>query len=226
MFLPMKFRDCLLISVLLFLAGCETETTPSGQQTQLTSLPADAPTLGTKIQQLVRSGATPVSQTDEYPEIDWEYLELPGHGLADIVKKYQPQIDAIPEGDPAEEAVMDKMQADLNAAPVNPAMNGKKIKLPGFVAPLEIDESNGMVGDFLLVPYFGACIHLPPPPLSQTLLVKPKTGKSLGMERVYEPVWVSGTILTESTKTDLADAGYKIVDASIEMYQETEDEAQ
>ncbi|QQZ27637.1 DUF3299 domain-containing protein [Thiothrix subterranea] len=223
----MKANHCLLIGFFLFLSGCDTETATNAEQaSEAATLPADAPALGTKIQQLTGSGAKTTSQTGEYPQIAWEDLELPGHGLEDIVKKYQPQIDAIPEGDPAEEAVMDKMQAELNTAPVNPAMNGKKIKLPGFVAPLEIDESNGMVGDFLLVPYFGACIHLPPPPLSQTLLVKPKTGKSIGMERVYEPVWVSGTIKTESTKTDLADAGYKIVDAAIEMYQEPNDETQ
>ncbi|HRJ94314.1 MAG TPA: DUF3299 domain-containing protein [Candidatus Thiothrix moscowensis] len=222
----MKYCTCLFVISSLLLSGCGVETAPSGRQTETTTLPANAPALGTKIQQLASSDSTAASPADEYPKIAWENLELPGHGLEDIVKKYQPQIDAIPEGDPAEEAVMEKMQAELNTAPVNPAMNGKKIKLPGFVAPLEIDESNGMVGDFLLVPYFGACIHLPPPPLSQTLLVKPKTGKSIGMERVYEPVWVSGTIKTESTKTDLADAGYKIVDAAIEMYQEPDDETQ
>lgn len=222
----MKYCTCLFVGLLLFLSGCGVETAPSGGQTEATTLPADAPALGTKIQQLANSDNAAVSPADEYPKIAWEDLELPGHGLEDIVKKYQAQIEAIPEGDPAEEAVMEKMQAELNTAPVNPAMNGKKIKLPGFVAPLEIDESNGMVGDFLLVPYFGACIHLPPPPLSQTILVKPLTGKSISMERVYEPIWVSGTIRTESTKTDLADAGYQIVDAAIDMYQEPQDEAE
>ena len=188
-------------------------------------LPIDAPAIGTPIQEMAHSAGSAPKQDGEYTEIEWENLELPGQGLADIMKKYQPQIDAIPEGDPAEDAVMEKMQAELNAAPVNPALNGKKIKIPGFISPLEVDDAKGMVKEFLLVPYFGACIHVPPPPLNQTLLVKPQEGKSIGMERMYEPVWVSGTIVTEQVHTDLAEAGYQIKDASVEVYEEDESTA-
>ena len=189
-------------------------------------LPVDAPAIGTPIQNLAPKTGDQPKQHGEYTEIEWENLELPGEGLADIMKKYQPQIDTIPEGDPAEEAVMEKMQAELNAAPVNPALNGKMVKIPGFISPLEVDETKGMVKEFLLVPYFGACIHVPPPPLNQTLLVKPLEGKSIGMERMYEPVWVSGTIVTEQVHTDLAEAGYQIKDASVTIYEEKEDDAQ
>lgn len=187
-------------------------------------LPVDAPAIGTSIETMVKPPdaelAKRKAELGDYAEIEWEDLELPGQGLAEIVKKYQPQIDSIPEGDPAEDAVMEKMQSELNAAPVNPALNGKKIKIPGFISPLEVDEAKGMVQEFLLVPYFGACIHVPPPPLNQTLLVKPAPGKSIGMERMYEPVWVSGTITTEQVHTDLAEAGYQIKDASVTIYEE------
>jgi uncharacterized protein len=189
-------------------------------------LPVDAPAIGTSIQDLTSKPGDKPKQDGEFTEIEWENLELPGQGLADIVKKYQPQIDAIPEGDPSEEAVTKKMQAELNAAPINPAMNGKKIKIPGFISPLEVDDAKGMVKEFLLVPYFGACIHVPPPPLNQTLLVKPAEGKSIGMEHMYEPVWVSGTIVTEQVHTDLAEAGYQIKDAKVEIYEEEEDTQQ
>ena len=190
-------------------------------------LPVDAPAIGTPIQEMTKpteGGAAP-KQDGEFTEIEWENLEMPGQGLADIMKKYQPQIDAIPEGDPAEDAMMEKVQAELNSAPVNAALNGKKIKIPGFISPLEADDKQGMVKEFLLVPYFGACIHVPPPPLNQTLLVKPLEGKSIGMERMYEPVWVSGTIVTEQVHTDLAEAGYQIKDASVEIYEEDESTA-
>ncbi len=159
-------------------------------------------------------------------KLEWENLELPGQGLADIMRKYQLQIDAIPEGDPSEKTVMEKMQAELNAAPVNAALNGKKIKIPGFISPLEVDETKGVVKEFLLVPYFGACIHVPPPPLNQTLFVKPAEGKSIGMDRMYEPVWVSGTIVSEQVHTDLAEAGYQIKDASVTIYEEKENDTQ
>lgn len=198
---------------------------PAETATVTPALPADAPAVGTPIKQVTHSETDSKPKQDgEYADIEWEDLELPGQGLADIIKKYQSQIDSIPEGDPAENAVLEKMQAELNSAPVNPAMNGKKIKLPGFISPLEVDESKGMVKEFLLVPYFGACIHVPPPPLNQTLLVKPLEGKSIGMERMYEPVWVYGTLSTDFAHTDLADAGYQINDASVEIYKDDEEQ--
>ncbi len=184
------------------------------------TLPSNAPAVGTPITAVTQTTTSKPQQDGEYTEIEWENLELPGQGLADIIQKYQPQIDAIPEGDPAEDALLEEMQAELNAAPVNSALNGKKIKIPGFISPLEVDETKGMVKEFLLVPYFGACIHTPPPPLNQTLLVKPLEGKSIGVERMYEPVWVYGTIVTEQIHTDLAEAGYQIKDASVEIYRD------
>lgn len=194
-----------------------------GEQNQVETpppLPSNAPAVGTPITAVTQPTTAKPQQDSEYTEIEWENLELPGQGLADIIQKYQPRIDAIPEGDPAEDALLEEMQAELNAAPVNSALNGKKIKIPGFISPLEVGEAKGMVKEFLLVPYFGACIHTPPPPLNQTLLVKPLEGKSIGAERMYEPVWVYGTIVTEQIHTDLAEAGYQIKDASVEIYRD------
>lgn len=207
-----------LLAASVLLSACGDGKAPAAPP----PLPANAPAIGTSINSLVKppdSGLAKVKKQDgEFTEIDWEDLELPGQGLADIIKKFQPQIDAIPENDPAEDAVMEKMQAALNSAPVNPAMNGKKVKIPGFISPLEVDDKKGMVKDFLLVPYFGACIHVPPPPVNQTVLVKPQEGKSIGMERMYEPVWIFGTLTAETVTTDLAQAGYQIKDGRVEIY--------
>lgn len=189
------------------------------KNTSNTALPDNAPAVGTAIQNMSAKHDSTHQQDSGYTEIAWEDLELPGHGMMETLKKYQSQIESIPEGDPTEKAVLEKMQADLNAAPINPALNGKKIKLPGFISPLEVDETKGTVKEFLLVPYFGACIHVPPPPLNQTLLVKPLEGKSIGMERMYEPVWVYGTLATEQAHTALAEAGYQIHDARVEMWE-------
>lgn len=224
----MKTRILLSImlsaSLSLLLAACGKEKTDNAAAQA--DLPANAPAVGTPIQDIANQTDGKPKQDSEYTTTAWEDLELPGQGLEDIVKKYQPQIDSIPEGDPAENAVMEKMQAELNSAPVNPALDGKKIKIAGFISPLEVDDKKGMVKEFLLVPYFGACIHVPPPPLNQTLLVKPMEGKSIGMEQMYEPVWVSGTILTKQVHTNLAEAGYQITDAKVEIYQESDAQQQ
>ncbi|WP_020558996.1 DUF3299 domain-containing protein [Thiofilum flexile] len=166
----------------------------------------------------------------EYQLMTWADLELPGHRIADIVERYESRIEQAEaehshaehthEEPTQEELLQEELQKALAQAPINPAMNGKKIKLPGFIAPLAIDESKALVKDFLLVPYISAYIDLPSPPPSQTILVQPHEGQGIGLERVAEPVWVYGTLLAEATTTDLAPAGYQIKDAYVEVYQD------
>lgn len=174
------------------------------------------------------STATSAQAAPEFQEMSWEELELPGQGLKEIMQKYQPQIDSIPEGGKGEAEVMEKMQAELNSAPINPALNGKKVKIPGFITVLDAGDEKGMIKEFLLVPFFGACIHVPPPPVNQTILVKPLPDKSVGMERVFEPVWVSGTLSTSKAIVDVPQgseqvhAGYQILDGQLEIYQLTD----
>ena len=184
--------------------------------------PVNAPVIGTSINAMLKPPDSELVKMKadyaDYVEIAWADLELPGQSGKDILQRYKAQIDAIPEGDPSEQKLLEKMQAEMNAAPVNPAMQGKKVKLPGFIAPLEVDEQRGMVKEFLLVPNFGSCIHVPPPPLNNTILVKPLPDKSIGMERIHEPVWVYGTLNTAPTHTSLAEAGYQLQDAKVQIY--------
>ena len=70
------------------------------------------------------------------------------------------------------------------------------------------------------MPYFGACIHVPPPPVNQTVLVKTLPDSALAAEDVYEPVWVFGMIQAEGKSTDIGEAGYRIMDARVEIFEE------
>lgn len=161
--------------------------------------------------------ASQAQSSSKYEALNWESLELPGKGLADIMRKYQPLLDKISDEEvEAGDKLMDQMQNELNTAPTNPALNGKRIQLKGFVSPLEVDEQHGSVKEFLLVPYFGACIHVPPPPVNQTILVRPQADKSIHMEQIYEPVTVSGVISVEAAQTKLAPVGYQISEAIVE----------
>jgi hypothetical protein len=89
------------------------------------------------------------------------------------------------------------------------------VKLPGFVVPLEVADE-GAVSEFLLVPYFGACIHYPPPPGNQIVYVK--MDKPVNVESIWDPVWVSGEIRTEGMSTELGSAGYSMTANRIEEY--------
>ena len=69
---------------------------------------------------------------------------------------------------------------------------GKSIKIPGFAVPLEGDDGFEYIDEFLLVPYFGACIHVPPPPPNQVIYVI--LDKPVYFEKLMYAVWVSGIV--------------------------------
>ena len=159
------------------------------------------------------------SQADEgFTEIDWDALMPEDFRPEKLLMKYQEELAALEDDDPKAMEIYGMMQAELDNAPINPAIQGKAVKLPGFIAPLE--NVDGKVSEFLLVPYFGACIHVPPPPVNQTVLVKTLPDSALAAEDVYEPVWVFGMIQAEGKSTDIGEAGYRIMDARVEIFEE------
>lgn len=106
------------------------------------------------------------------------------------------------------------------AAPVVPALDGQLIKLPGYIVPLDVTD-DGKVTEFLLVPYFGACIHVPPPPSNQIVLVKYPKGVEL--DALYEPFWIQGPLKVENSSSELADTGYQMNADEVFAYQQTTD---
>jgi len=102
----------------------------------------------------------------------------------------------------------------VRSAPVVSELDGQKIRLPGFVVPLDFEGTE--TSEFLLVPYFGACIHVPPPPSNQIVYVK--TVASYPLQGLFEPVWVTGEIRADAYLNDLGDAGYTLQATIIEPY--------
>ncbi|WP_039989766.1 DUF3299 domain-containing protein [Paraglaciecola arctica] len=105
------------------------------------------------------------------------------------------------------------MQMGLDA-PIVESLNGKLVKIPGFVVPLE--GNNETTTEFLLVPYFGACIHVPPPPANQIVYVK--FSEAVPIDNLYDAVWVTGTLTTKGWEGDLATVGYSLVGMSVTPY--------
>ncbi|MFO1185800.1 MAG: DUF3299 domain-containing protein [Bauldia sp.] len=96
-------------------------------------------------------------------------------------------------------------------------LDGREIRMAGFVAPLAF--SGDKITSFLLVPYVGACIHVPPPPANQIVLVSKVAGFRPDNDLLY-PVWVTGRLRAEAVDTDLARVGYQIEGAVVEPYRE------
>jgi len=84
---------------------------------------------------------------------------------------------------------------------INEGLNGQRIRIPGYLLPLEISGAN--VTEFLLVPYVGACIHVPPPPPNQIVHVKVVQKEGYTNRTLFDPVWVTGVISAKSMVKDL-----------------------
>jgi len=134
---------------------------------------------------------------------DWD----PGKELKGI------DLSKLDDSDPRANELLMKLQAVSDNAPTNPALNGVDVKIPGFIVPLE--ENKGEVTEFLLVPYFGACIHTPPPPANQILHVRPKQGAKF---RAMDTVWVSGKLQTVRNDSMMGVSGYEVVADSVTKY--------
>jgi len=98
---------------------------------------------------------------------------------------------------------------------VNKALDGQRVRLPGFVVPLERDSA-GKVTEFLLVPYFGACIHVPPPPPNQLVFVRARS--PLTLDSVDSAVWVTGQLSISVKASRLGAAAYTLIATELEAY--------
>jgi uncharacterized protein len=118
------------------------------------------------------------------------------------------------DADPRAAAMLKKLREAWDNAPTNPALEGQAVRIPGFVVPLE--EGKDGLKEFLLVPYFGACIHSPPPPANQIIHVLPKA--PLSGVRSMDAVWVSGPLVAARTDTYMGAGGYRIEAVRVEPY--------
>ena len=106
---------------------------------------------------------------------------------------------------------MAQLQPD---APVVDIYNGERVRVPGFIVPLE--GTAELTTEFLLVPFFGACIHVPPPPSNQIVHVKMNQG--VPVETLYDAVWVEGIFSTVRYSGDIAAAGYSMQGEAVLPY--------
>lgn len=152
--------------------------------------------------------AEPAASSSEVMKIDWDSLIPNSHRPdSDLIDQYNNgEIEA---DDPKIIALKSLMQELLDLAPVNKQLEGKIIRLPGFVIPVEHDGDK--ISEFLLVPYHGACIHVPAPPSNQIVYVRVPGGTDAA-ENNYDTVYVTGRLTIEKTENDVAETGY-VIDA-------------
>ncbi len=153
----------------------------------------------------------------EATEIRWDDL-IPD----DFVQPENPymamsreEIDKLMDGSEESIARRAEIDAELNYAPVVPELDGKRVRIPAYVTPLEF-EGSSLIKEFLLVPYVGACMHTPPPPSNQ--IVHVESPEPLKFQGMNEPVWATGIIRTDTIQSELAVSGYSLEVERLEPY--------
>lgn len=95
-------------------------------------------------------------------------------------------------------------------------LNGKRVRIPGYVVPFDFN-ADAEHKEFLLVPYFGACLHTPPPPPNQIILVKSEMVAKI--KSINDPVWLEGTLKTGEFLNELGNSAYELNLSKIEPYE-------
>ncbi|MFN7054859.1 DUF3299 domain-containing protein [Hyphomonas sp.] len=148
--------------------------------------------------------------------LGWEDL-MPEGESERLAQMYQAQMmmlysaagGGIAEGSAADQAIQ------IGTFNTVRELDGQKIRIPGYTVPFDF-SANADIREFLLVPYFGACLHAPPPPPNQTVFVM--TDTPIKMRDLAQAVWIEGTIHTQRQDTELAGAAYTIRMTGIEAY--------
>ena len=157
----------------------------------------------------------PRAPSGDYEDITWDMLLPEGWSVEKVLENLN--LDALGDNDPKAREAMKKIREMWDNAPANPKFDKRRVSIAGFVVPL--DGEREKTREFLLVPYFGACIHAPAPPANQVIHVKVKAGNTVTLSPAS---LISGTIRTVRTGTKMAVTGYEMTIDKAEPFKQEE----
>ena len=150
-----------------------------------------------------------------YREIGWEEL-MPEGEEERLAQLYQQQMAMLYSGGPIMEGSAADVMVQIGTFNTVKELNETKIRIPGYTVPFEFG-ANAEISEFLLVPYFGACLHAPPPPPNQTVFAM--SDEPIRLRDLAQAVWIEGTMYTQTQESELADAAYTLRVEKVEPYQ-------
>jgi hypothetical protein len=159
------------------------------------------------------------AQTPGYKTIDWNDL-MPDDWVQEMTKEMAKMNKMASLQDNTQEAnkAMSDLRLKLDNAPIVKSQVNQKIRIPGYAVPLDADRNSKR--EFLLVPYFGACIHTPPPPSNQIVLVRPTPGSKIKkMPESMDVLWVEGELKEARVSTSQGVSGYMLEAIHIAPYE-------
>ncbi|TMO46450.1 DUF3299 domain-containing protein [Pseudoalteromonas ruthenica] len=170
--------------------------------------------------------SSPHALAQTYKEVEW--IELMPKDDLDALLNPPEYLNEITDG--SEQDTLDALgnieatdkqakryQSALESKAVIESFDGENIRLPGFVVPLENNEEQKII-EFFIVPYFGACLHMPPPPPNQMIFVRSAEG--IELESLYDAFWFEGTVHIKTMKNEVGTAAYTLELANMTLYEE------
>jgi hypothetical protein len=204
-----RWTHALLLTLILILGACGENNAPAAEANYKIGerLPA-------KPKPQTKEAATPAAPVTpgSFRNIEWDELIPKDWDPAAAFKDFN--LATLKDSDPRAMDLLATMRAAWDNAPTAPELNGVAIRIPGFIVPIE--RSGDSVRELLLVPYFGACVHVPPPPANQIIhvLVDPPLKGVQSMATM----WVSGTLETIRSPSSMGTSGYRMKAAKIVPY--------
>jgi hypothetical protein len=163
--------------------------------------------LGTKNDS--QNGAMSLPDSSGFEELQWDGL-MPEEDYA-LLQKAPPVIH-----------IGNQRSKQFGTLHTVAALNGQKVKLVGYVVPLETDSA-GRMKEFFFVPFYGACIHVPPPP--PNMLIHVVLAQAIDMPSMWDPFWLKGTLRIETTQSSMASSAYSMQSARLEPYSDAQEKA-
>ena len=218
-FLVLNWHKLAVVIVsLLVITGCEKAQNDNASQGDDNIADVEAPISSPNEQSAgqLASQMNIESLNQTYEKVDWlalipqddlDVLLNPPDYLNDIVDgSAEDQLSSTTQNVPGTlSAAESRYEQALMSTNIIEAMDGKLITIPGFVVPVGFNDEQ-VITSFFLVPFFGACLHAPPPPPNQIIYVETEQG--ITMNSLYEPVSVYGKLSTELFEDQIATSAY------------------
>jgi len=139
-----------------------------------------------------------------FREIAWTALTPADWKPADVLKGLD--VNRLSDADPQAVDALAQMRSAWANAPVVNSLDGAPVRIAGFVIPL--DRADDSVHEFLLLPYFGACIHVPPPPPNQIIYVT--SSAPLSNMMTMDALWVEGILRVATADSPWGRSAYRL----------------
>lgn len=127
-------------------------------------------------------------------------------------------VSALDDEDPEAQRLYQILRDYLDNAPVVEELDGQAIRIPGYIVPVRFEAGTRRIQEFLLVPFYGACIHVPPPASNQIVLVDASDSKAKFPANPADPVIVAGTLRIDRSESELAVSSYHLTASHVIAY--------